>query len=155
MDAVIDIAVLREDFDPGALQEALPPASGGAGAVATFTGYVRGQDDRGALNWMELEHYPGMTEASLRRIADEACARWGLLAVTIVHRTGRLFPGERIVWVGTAAMHRGEAFAACEFLMDYLKTRAPLWKRESGEWGETWVEARDSDSDRAGRWQAP
>ena len=150
--ALIQVAVQLEDFDCSSLQEALLKEPGVAGAVASFTGYVRGATERGTLEWMELEHYPGMTEASLEDIAVQACERFSLLAVSVVHRVSRLAPGDRIVWVGAAGLHRGEAFQACEFLMDYLKTRAPFWKREHGSWGESWVDARDSDNERAERW---
>ena len=149
----LHISVQEEDFDCSSLQAELLAHPGESGAVASFTGCVRGQTQRGRLHWMELEHYPGMTEQSLRAIALEAAERWPLQAVTVVHRVGRLEPGAQIVWVGCAAAHRGEAFEACEFLMDYLKTRAPFWKRESGDWGESWVEARQADDQRAERWQ--
>lgn len=145
----VRVLVQAEDFDPLALQEALLEG-GDAGAVGTFTGYVRRGGD--GVTAIELEHYPGMTEHSIETIAKEALSRWSLQAVTVVHRIGHLPAGDRIVWVGTSASHRGDAFAACEFVMDYLKTRAPFWKKELGRFGERWVEARDSDWARAGRW---
>ena len=103
---------------------------------------------------LELEHYPGMTEKSITAIMSEAAGRWPLLAAGVVHRVGDLVPGDRIVWVGVSSAHRGAAFSACEFIMDYLKTGAPFWKKEVGPEGEHWVAARASDDERAERWQA-
>ncbi|HEY1630218.1 MAG TPA: molybdenum cofactor biosynthesis protein MoaE [Rhizomicrobium sp.] len=134
------IRVQSEDFDVGAEIAALH--GDGVGAVASFTGAVRG--DAG----LTLEHYPGMTEREIARHVEEARKRWPLLGVTIVHRIGRLEPGANIVLVAVASAHRDPAFRACEFLMDYLKTKAPFWKREGGEW----VEAKASDEDAAKRW---
>lgn len=143
------IRVQTEDFDAGALLNGLmeDPA---AGAVATFTGTVR--DDSGTLTALTLEHYPGMTEKQLQALEDEARRRWPLSAVVIVHRHGRLVPGDRIVFVGTRSAHRAAAFAACEFLMDWLKTRAPFWKQEQHGDRQTWVEAKSSDDSAADRW---
>ncbi len=121
----------------------------GAGAVATFTGLVRSDDGVGTL---ELEHYPGATEAALTRLAEEATARWALGAATIVHRVGPMAPGERIVFVAAAAAHRGAALEACAYLIDRLKTDAPFWKRETRGGEARWVEARESDADAAARW---
>lgn len=121
----------------------------GAGAVATFTGLVRSDDGVGTL---ELEHYPGATEAALTRLAEEATARWALGAATIVHRVGPMAPGERIVFVAAAAAHRGAALEACAYLIDRLKTDAPFWKRETRGGEARWVEARESDVDAAARW---
>lgn len=121
----------------------------GAGAVATFTGLVRSDDGVGTL---ELEHYPGATEAALTRLAEEATARWALGAATIVHRVGPMAPGERIVFVAAAAAHRAAALEACAYLIDRLKTDAPFWKRETRGGEARWVEARDSDADAAARW---
>ncbi|MDX1733655.1 MAG: molybdopterin synthase catalytic subunit MoaE [Halioglobus sp.] len=146
------VLVQEADFDVGRLQEQLLAGAAQEGAVATFTGYVRRGNDGRTVEAMELEHYPGMTEASIGEVVDEAIRRWSLLAASVVHRVGKLGPGERIVWVGVASAHRGDAHSACEFIMDYLKTRAPLWKKEHGPGGERWVEARESDSTRAGRW---
>jgi len=145
------VRVQVEDFDVAALQEALLGEGAGEGAVATFTGYVRSAADH-PVQALELEHYPGMTEDSIAAIVTQAAARWPVLAATVVHRVGRLAPGERIVWVGVAAAHREAAFSACEFVMDYLKTRAPFWKKEYGPAGATWVDARGSDVERAVRW---
>jgi len=143
------IHVQTEDFDAGALLNGLlnDPA---AGAVATFTGTVR--DDSGTLTALTLEHYPGMTEKQLQALEDDARRRWPLSDVVIVHRYGRLIPGDRIVFVGTRAAHRADAFAACEFLMDWLKTRAPFWKQEQYGDRQMWVEAKASDDTAADRW---
>ncbi|MCB1938809.1 MAG: molybdopterin synthase catalytic subunit MoaE [Rhodocyclaceae bacterium] len=144
------VKVQSEDFDAGALTRALSAGRTDIGAVATFVGLVRGAAD--GVQEMTLEHYPGMTEKALAEIADEACQRWHLMAVSVVHRVGALLPGEQIVYVGVAAAHRGEAFAACEFVMDYLKTRAPFWKKEQTAQGGHWVDARDTDDEAAARW---
>lgn len=151
--AALQAQVQEQTFDAGALQQALVGAD--SGAVVTFTGHVRGGAGPDAVTCLELEHYPGMTERSLLAILEDAAARWVLLAAAVVHRVGRLAPGEPIVWVGVSAAHRGEAFAACEFIMDFLKTRAPFWKKEHRADGATWVESRSSDDDRAARWQRP
>lgn len=124
-----------------------------AGAVVTFAGLVRQQGEQGDLLAMELEHYPGMTEASIAGIVEEAQQRWPLLAVRVIHRVGRLLPGDNIVFVGVAASHRAAAFAAAEFIMDYLKTRAPFWKKEITAAGEYWVEQKHSDVSAGLRWQ--
>lgn len=124
----------------------------GAGGVVSFVGQVRSGGERGELLAMELEHYPGMTESALQGIVAEAGQRWPLLAVSIVHRVGRLQPGDPIVLVAVAAAHRAPAFEAAEFIMDYLKTRAPFWKKEITATGEHWVEARDRDEHAASRW---
>ncbi|WP_313652629.1 molybdopterin synthase catalytic subunit MoaE [Pantoea sp.] len=123
------------------------------GAVVTFTGKVRNHnlgDDVAALT---LEHYPGMTEKALHEIVGAARERWPLQRVTVIHRVGELFPGDEIVLVGVTSAHRGSAFSAAEFIMDYLKTRAPFWKREATEQGDRWVDARDSDHQAAQRWE--
>ena len=148
MSANIHIQV--EDFDVSDEVEALTLAGQGIGAVASFVGYVRGDDGLTALT---LEHYPGMTEREIARIAEEAASRWKLNGVTIIHRVGRLEVGERIVLVAVASSHRGAAFEACEFLMDYLKTRAPFWKLEERGGTTAWVEARTSDDAAAERWR--
>lgn len=143
--------IQEQALDPGALQQAL--VSVDTGAVVTFTGHVRAVGGEGVVTCLELEHYPGMTERSLLEILQDAAARWPLLAASVVHRVGRLAPGESIVWVGVSAAHRAEAFAACDFIMDFLKTRAPFWKKEHGPAGSVWVDARGSDQERAARWQ--
>lgn len=140
------IRIQHEPFDIAA---EIAQLSSAAGAVATFTGYVRAENGLTALN---LEHYPGMTEREIARHIAEAGSRWPLLAVTVVHRVGALKPGEAIVLVAVAALHRGEAFAACEFVMDHLKTQAPFWKEHKMQAGALWVEAKASDDAAAGRW---
>ena len=146
---MIRVAVQQADFDVGAELAALPGDVPGVGALASFIGIVRGGDGVRALH---LEHYPGMTEAALSAIAEEADARWPLTAITIVHRVGRLAVGEQIVLVAAASGHRGAALDAVAFLMDWLKTRAPFWKREEADGGSRWVEARGEDEAAAGRW---
>ena len=150
------ISVQEADFDVGAEIEALSAGRTDVGAVASFVGLVRADTLAGEgddVSAMTLEHYPGMTEKSLEAIVAEADGRWRLLGTRVIHRFGRLVPGERIVFVGVASSHRGDAFAACEFIMDYLKTRAPFWKREVTPEGARWVDARDSDDSAATRWQ--
>jgi molybdopterin synthase catalytic subunit len=122
------------------------------GAVVTFTGKVRNHNLGNDVSALTLEHYPGMTEKALDEIIAEARARWPLQRVSLIHRVGALYPGDEIVFVGVTSAHRSMAFAAAEFIMDYLKTRAPFWKREATEQGERWVESRQSDHDAAGRW---
>lgn len=147
------IQVQESDFDPGAEISALHAGRPDTGAVASFVGLVRDLNDGQAVSSLELEHYPGMTEKSLREITDLALGRWQLLDVTVIHRIGKLKPTDRIVFVGVASMHRGDAFAACEFIMDYLKTRAPFWKKEGTPGEERWVNARESDEKAADRWE--
>jgi molybdopterin synthase catalytic subunit len=148
------ISVQQADFDVGAEIAAL--GGEGIGAVASFVGLVRADkvsaNDADAVRSMTLEHYPAMTQSALEDIVAQARARWDLLGVRVIHRVGRLLPGERIVFVGVASSHRHDAFAACEFIMDYLKTRAPFWKREETAGGARWVDARESDDDALGRW---
>ncbi len=145
-----DIRIQQEDFDPGAEIAAISEADGRAGAIATFIGVVRGE---GGLSTMTLDHYPGMCETEILAHVGEARRRWPILGVRIVHRVGELKPGDRIVFVGVASAHRHAAFQAAEFLMDYLKTRAPFWKRERRGEAETWVAARSEDDDSVKRWQ--
>ena len=150
----VSVSVQREDFDIGAEIAALAAGDTEVGAVVSFTGRVRGSGAGGAIASMELEHYPGMTERALEAIAEEAAGRWPLRAVRVIHRYGPLAPGDNIVLVLTASRHRRAAFEAAEFLMDYLKTRAPFWKKETGPGGETrWVDARESDDAAARRWE--
>ena len=148
------IRVQKEDFNAGAETAALARGRSDVGAVASFVGYCR--DEGGRLAALELEHYPGMAEEEMARAAREAEERWPLIGVTAIHRTGRIAPGEQIVFVAVAAAHRGEAFAAAEMLMDYLKTRAPFWKRVIRADGavEGWVEAKGDDDSAAARWDA-
>jgi len=147
------VRVQTQDFDVGRELEALTRARVDVGAVASFVGLVREANDGRSIRGMTLEHYPGMTEKALEEIVREASARWDLVDCLVIHRVGALQPGDRIVLVGVASAHRGEAFAACEFIMDYLKTRAPFWKREETPEGSRWVEARSSDDEAAGRWK--
>jgi molybdopterin synthase catalytic subunit len=146
------VRVQQADFDTGRELETLTRGRVDVGAVASFVGLVRDANDGHAIRGMTLEHYPGMTEKALEAIVAEAHGRWDLLDTLVIHRVGALAPGERIVLVGVASAHRGEAFAACEFIMDYLKTRAPFWKREDTPEGSRWVDARASDDAAAGRW---
>jgi molybdopterin synthase catalytic subunit len=146
------VRVQREDFDLGAELAALRAGRTDIGALVSFTGLVR--DATGTLAAMELEHYPGMTEKALAAVEAEARARWPLQACLIVHRYGRLEPGEQIMMVATASAHRVPAFEAAEFLMDYLKSRAPFWKKETGPQGSAWVDARDADDVALARWAA-
>jgi len=151
----MSVSVQRQDFDPGDEIAALSQGLSSVGAVATFVGLVRGGEGEDGVSAMTLEHYPGMTEKALNEIVAAARQRWGIQGVRVIHRIGRLEIGERIVFVGVAGAHRGEAFAACEFIMDYLKTRAPFWKCEETPQGRRWVDARDSDDDAAARWKPP
>ncbi len=147
------VSVQREDFDIAAETDLLTAGDPDIGAVVSFTGLVRQMTGAGPITAMELEHYPGMTEAALAGIVAEAEARWPLQGVRVIHRYGSLRPGDRIVLVLTASRHRQAAFEAAEFLMDYLKTQAPFWKKED-HGGETrWVDARDSDDSAAARWK--
>ncbi|MEM8851085.1 MAG: molybdopterin synthase catalytic subunit MoaE [Pseudomonadota bacterium] len=147
--ADLRIVVTPDDFDLGVEAQRLESGPD-TGAVVTFTGRVR--DVSGGLKHMEIEHYPGMTERALTDIAHQAASRWPLSAVTIIHRHGPLAPGDRIMMVATASRHRDAAFQAAEFLMDYLKSRAPFWKKEVTEDGTNWVAARDTDEDALTRW---
>lgn len=147
------VRVQTADFDIGAEVRALRDGKPLVGAVATFLGCVRDMNEGDAVGLMYLEHYPGMTERELEKIAAEAQSRWDILDTLIIHRVGELRPLDQIVFVAVTSAHRGEAFAACEFIMDFLKTRAPFWKRESTPQGERWVDARVSDDAAAARWQ--
>lgn len=154
----MSVSVQQEAFDVGAEIAALTAGEGGTGigAVASFVGLVRDMNSGDSVSSMTLEHYPGMTERALEDIVAEARSRWELLKVRVIHRYGPLAPGDGIVLVIVASAHRGEAFAACEFIMDFLKTRAPFWKKEVGAEGPDnarWVDARDSDDSAAARWQ--
>ncbi len=147
------VRVQTTAFDPGAELSALHNANLGIGAVVSFVGYVRDFNDGKAVAGMLLEHYPGMTEKALAKIEAEARQRWPLLGVEILHRVGPLEPGEPIVFVGTTSAHRQAAFESCDFIMDYLKTRAPFWKKEGTTEGASWVEGRCSDQTAARRWE--
>ncbi|WP_026199272.1 molybdopterin synthase catalytic subunit MoaE [Lamprocystis purpurea] len=149
---MISIQVQQQPFQIAAEQEALWRGKPQVGALVTFVGLMRDINVDREVSAMTLEHYPGMTEKALEAIAAEAAARWDLLGLRIVHRVGLLTPQEPIVFVGVVSRHRTEAFRACEFLIDYLKTRAPFWKKETTPDGERWVEARATDEAAAGRW---
>jgi len=151
----IRIAVQRDDFElAGEVRRLTEADARGIGAIVTFSGICR--DENGRLAALELEHYPGMAEEEIGRIAAEAASRWPLAAVTVIHRSGRILPGENIVLVLTASAHREAAFAAAAFLMDYLKTRAPFWKKEhAADGGDDWVAAKTSDDRAADRWSQP
>jgi len=144
------IRLQEAPFDYGAECAAFAGRAGGAGAVVTFLGLVR--NDGGSLTRMEIDHYPGMTEAAIDAIAAEAATRFRLNRMLVLHRTGPMHPGEPIMMVATASRHRAEAFAAAEFLMDYLKSRAPFWKKEHRAEGSSWVAARDADEEALDRW---
>lgn len=150
----ISVLVQAAAFDPGGELNAFTRDRPQAGAVAQFTGLVRDLNQGARIDGLHLEHYPGMTEHSLHEICAAACTRWPLLGVRVIHRFGDLLPGDPIVAVLCAAAHRGDAFAACAFIMDLLKTEAPFWKRERTPDGERWVEARAADHHAAQRWAA-
>ena len=150
MSAVMDVRITEADFDINAEHDALKARA--VGAIVTFTGTVRGDDDRAEITALTLEHFPGMTESEVTSIIETASERWSLAGVTVIHRVGRLLPKDNIVFVGVSAAHREAAFAAASFIMDYLKTRAPFWKRAEDASGESWVEARASDDLAADRW---
>lgn len=144
------VTVQSAPFDPGGEVSDFIAGLRGAGAVVSFTGLVR--DLGGTLSGMEIEHYPGMTERAISQMVGQAVARWSLIDARVIHRHGALQPGEAIMMVATAARHRGDAFAAADFLMDYLKSRAPFWKKEIGTDGATWVAAKDADEEALKRW---
>lgn len=146
------VRVQKQAFEPGQEVAAMHAANVGVGAVVSFVGYVRDFNDGREVSGMFLEHYPGMTEKALDKIVVQAEQRWRLLKVEVVHRIGALRPGEPIVFVGVASAHRQAAFDACNFIMDYLKTQAPFWKKETTQQGPRWVEGRQSDEDAARRW---
>ena len=147
------ISVQETDFDVGAELAALRANDARVGAVASFVGLVRDMNDGSGVSEMTLEHYPGMTEKALAKIVADAQGRWDIYDAVVIHRVGRLLPCDQIVLVAVTSAHRGEAFAACEFIMDYLKTQAPFWKREATPQGARWVDARDSDDSAAARWE--
>ena len=151
---MIRVCVQDEDFDAGAEVSRIASGGDSVGAVVSFVGVVRGESGGEKLLALQLEHYPGMTERELSRIADEATARWQLSAVSIIHRVGVLRPKDQIVLVVTASSHRQAAFDGCAFVMDYLKTQAPFWKKETRASGEYWIEARSSDDTAAARWDS-
>jgi len=149
------IKVQTADFDVGAELAALRANDPRVGALASFLGLVRDLNDGASVSAMTLEHYPGMTEKALEAIVAEAKGRWDIYDALVIHRVGPLQPCDQIVLVAVTSAHRGEAFAACEFIMDYLKTRAPFWKKEDIPDGGRWVDARETDDSAAARWQKP
>jgi len=149
----VTVRVQEADFDVGAELTALRAGDARVGALASFVGLVRDVNHGVGVSEMTLEHYPGMTEKALTAIVDEAKMRWDIYGALVIHRVGPLKPCDQIVLVAVTSAHRGEAFAACEFIMDYLKTRAPFWKREATADGARWVDARDSDDAAAERWK--
>src|SRR4051795_10142671 len=152
MIAAVTIRIQQADFDITHEIAALTKSRTDVGAVVTFSGICRGSENGEPIAALALEHYPGMAEAEIGRHADEALSRWPLQGLTIIHRFGRIAPGENIVLVVTASAHRQAAFEAAEFLMDYLKTSAPFWKQEESARGTSWIEARDHDDAAAARW---
>ncbi len=146
------VSIQSDDFDLSTEVAALRRMDHGVGAVATFLGTMRDRNDGQSVTTMELEHYPGMTEAAIEKMIDEAVQRFELRAARVVHRVGLLGPGDQIVLVAVSATHRGQAFQGCEFLMDYLKTQAPFWKKEATAQGARWVDARVSDDAALRRW---
>ena len=148
----VTIRIQESDFDIAREISALTAGRSDVGAVVSFTGICRGNEDGADIAALTLEHYPGMAEAEITRHAETAMSRWPLSRITVVHRVGRIKPGENIVLVVTTSKHRQAAFEAAEFLMDYLKANAPFWKRVDGRDGESWVEARDHDDAAAARW---
>lgn len=148
------VRVQTEDFDVTRELAALRGRDPRVGAVAVFIGTVRDVNDDATVRKLTLEHYPGMTEKALAQIVADAKARWDIFDAVVIHRVGELAPADQIVLVGVTSAHRGEAFAACEFIMDYLKTRAPFWKKEATPEGVRWVDARASDDEAAARWRA-
>lgn len=152
MSITATIRIQQADFDVAQEIAALSKGRTDVGAVVTFSGICRGSENGEPIAALALEHYPGMAEAEIGRHADEALSRWALQGLTIIHRFGRIAPGENIVLVVTASSHRQAAFEAAEFLMDYLKTNAPFWKREESEKGTSWIEARDHDDAATARW---
>jgi molybdopterin synthase catalytic subunit len=148
----VAVRIQPEDFDAGAEIAALRQGNPAVGAIASFIGLVRDANEGERVSSMTLEHYPGMTEKALEKIVDDAKSRWDIIDVVVVHRVGTLRPCDQIVLVIVSGAHRGEAFAACEFVMDYLKTQAPFWKKEQTPAGSRWVDARSSDDAAAERW---
>ena len=155
MESPISITVQSEPLEPDAESARVYAGNPRVGGVVTFLGLMRDLNEGAPVRSMTLEHYPGMTEKALRAIAEEAMGRWNLEAVRVVHRVGELAPLDPIVLVAVASRHRGNAFRACELIIDYLKTRAPFWKKEETDAGERWVQARSEDSQAEARWSDP
>lgn len=150
----MSVSIQENDFDLAAELAALRTSSSKVGALVSFVGLVRDFSNEGNIENIFLEHYPGMTEKALYKIIDEATARWNLLGTRVIHRVGALLPNDQIVLVATISQHRGEAFAGCEFIIDYLKTAAPFWKKEQTGQGAKWLETRDSDVQRMEHWRS-
>ncbi len=150
---MIRVLVQEADFDTGLEIRNLGDTSKTVGGISTFLGLVRNENDGEGVNSLFLEHYPEMTEKQITSIINEAQSRWNVISATVIHRVGQLSPGDQIVFVGVASAHRGDAFDACEYIIDYLKTRATFWKREDTPDGERWLETRQSDINQAGQWQ--
>jgi molybdopterin synthase catalytic subunit len=151
----VPVRIQREDFDAGAEIARLRAGDPRIGAVASFVGVARDRNDGATVSTLVLEHYPGMTEKAIEAIVTQAKARWLVADILVIHRIGTLEPLDQIVLVVVTSSHRGDAFAACEFVMDYLKTEAPFWKKESTPAGARWVDARESDEAARGRWERP
>ena len=149
----MSVRIQEQDFDVSAETAAMRAGNPAIGAIASFVGVVRDVNDGDSVSTMTLEHYPGMTEKSIATLIDEAAGRWQVLDALVIHRVGTLKPTDQIVLVMVASAHRGDAFAACEFIMDYLKTQAPFWKKEMTPQGGRWVDARVSDDAAAERWK--
>ncbi|UCG98727.1 MAG: molybdopterin synthase catalytic subunit MoaE [Burkholderiales bacterium] len=149
----MSVRIQHEDFDAGAEIGRLRAGDPRVGAVASFVGVARDRNDGAAVSSLVLEHYPGMTEKAIEAIVNQAKARWSVFEILVIHRIGELKPLEQIVLVVVTSSHRGDAFAACEFVMDYLKTEAPFWKKETTPAGERWVDARSSDELARRRWE--
>lgn len=147
------VEVQSDDFDIGAETRELQAAASDVGGIATFVGVVRDINDDDEVNALYLEHYPGMTEKQIETIVSEASARWNVLGATVIHRVGQLYPADQIVFVGIASRHRGDAFDACEYIIDFLKTRATFWKKEQTLDGDRWLETRESDVEAAKAWK--
>ena len=149
---MIDIRVQQEDFDVTAELKRMRASNNNIGAIVNFIGLVRDLNQGSSIGSMELEHYPGMTEKSINEIVEQAMLRWQLQDAIVIHRIGHLSAGDQIVFVATSSQHRAKAFASCEFIMDYLKTQAPFWKKEFTSTGSRWVASCDADIDAAKRW---
>jgi len=147
--SVIRVEIQQKDFDVGQETRSLAEVSSVIGGINTFVGIVRDVNDDDGVTSLFLEHYPGMTEKQIEAIIGEACVRWEVMAATVIHRIGELHPGEQIVYVGVASGHRADAFDACEYIIDYLKTRATFWKKEQTAKGHRWLETRQTDLDKA------
>lgn len=152
MDKPFDVLVQTADFNVDTELLALRQQSKAVGAMVNFIGVVRDTNDDQLVSAMELEHYPGMTERSIKDIIEQAAQRWDLIAAKVIHRVGQLLPGDQIVLVAVCSKHRGDAFQACEFIMDFLKTQAPFWKKEQTANGERWVDARSADNTALDKW---